>query len=181
MLCRPGCVLASKAMLWLPSRLLLGVTVALRPGVWWVFTHICQVNGGGHCGAAGGPSWPGHQTCLTLTLGVPLRQGLAAHSCPQGAIPASPAGSASPGWEAGSGGCSAFLAVFSQKPPGRGSRPACPPQRHLQPRFYSTFPGPLGLLLWDPSSSHCFICDRISQSRGLGFQIPFKEERRNPC
>lgn len=54
----PGCVLTSKAMLWLPSRLLLGVTVALRPGVWWVFTHICQVNGGGHCGAAGGPSWP---------------------------------------------------------------------------------------------------------------------------
>ena len=181
MLYSPGCVLTSKAMLWLPSRLLLGVTVALRPGVWWVFTHICQVNGGGHCGAAGGPSWPSPPALSRPNPGGASEAGARRTLLPSGGHTRFTRGVCLPGWEAGSGGCSAFLAVCSQKPPGKGSRPACCPQRHLQPRICSTFPGPLGLLLWDPSSSHCFICDRISQSRGLGFQIPFKEERRNPC
>lgn len=92
MLYSPGCVLTSKAMLWLPSRLLLGVTVALRPGVWWVFTHICQVNGGGHCGAAGGPSWPSPPALSRPNPGGASEAGACRILLPSGPYPLHPRG-----------------------------------------------------------------------------------------
>lgn len=143
-LCSQGPVVFSPLRRCSGCRLIspLGVTVALCPGVSWMFTHICRVNGGGNCGAAGGPdSWPSPPALSHPNPGGASEAGVTTHSWPQGAVPALPAGSASPGLGGRQWGLFCVPGWLFTEAPREGLLARLPPSEAPPAQVLLLFPG----------------------------------------